>query len=71
MAGTHAAGALRAVVARATACEPGQRFASVAALRAAVVAIRQSTRLASVRRELGSHRAARLVAHREARARCD
>ncbi|HET7923920.1 MAG TPA: serine/threonine-protein kinase, partial [Rhodanobacteraceae bacterium] len=60
--------ALRDVVARATAHDPARRFRSVAALRAAVVAIRQRARLLHVRRQLDSHRSARLAGYRETRA---
>ena len=48
--------ALRAVVTRATAHDPARRFASVAALRAAVVAIRQRARLSHLRRHIASQR---------------
>jgi serine/threonine-protein kinase len=68
MAQTSIAHALRAVVMRATARDSTQRFPSVAALRAAVVAIRQRTRLSHVRRHVESHRNARFAGYREARA---
>jgi eukaryotic-like serine/threonine-protein kinase len=55
------AGALRAIVERATAHDPLRRFPSVAALRAAVVAIRQRARLLHVARRVESHRAFRLA----------
>ena len=53
--------ALRAVVQRATAANPARRFPSVAALRAAVVAIRQRTRLMHMRRRIDAHHATRLA----------
>jgi len=53
--------ALRAVVQRATAENPARRFPSVAALRAAVVAIRQRTRLMHVRRRIDVHQATRFA----------
>jgi hypothetical protein len=53
--------ALRAVVQRATAEHPARRFPSVAALRAAVVAIRQRTRLIHVRRRIDAHHATRFA----------
>ena len=65
---TRFADALRAVTARATAEDPARRFPSVAALRAAIVAIRRQTRLSHLRRHLASHRDARLAGYREVRA---
>jgi serine/threonine-protein kinase len=68
MANTSVADALRAVVARATARDAAGRFPSVAALRAAVVTIRQRTRLLGVHRHIDARRAARIAGYREARA---
>ena len=68
---TNVAGALRAVIARATAHDPAQRFPSVAALRAAVVAIRPRARLVHVRRHVESHRTARFADQRVTRAWCE
>lgn len=56
------ADALRAVVERATAHDPAQRFRSVAALRAVIVLIRQRTRLLHVARHVDARRAARFAA---------
>lgn len=71
MAESGFADALRAVVERATAHDPARRFPSVAALRAAVVAMRQRTRLLHVRRACDSHRAVRVLGYREMRAWCE
>ena len=71
MADTPLADALRAVVARATAHDAAQRFPSVAALRAAVVTIRQRTRLLRVHRHIEARRTARFASYREARAWCE
>jgi len=61
MAESGIADALREVVTRATAQDPTRRFASVAALRAAVVAIRQRARVSLLRRQLESHPPARFA----------
>jgi serine/threonine protein kinase len=55
------ADALREVVARATAQDAARRFGSVAALRAAVVAIRQRARLSLVRCQIELHQSARFA----------
>jgi eukaryotic-like serine/threonine-protein kinase len=68
LAATTLADALRAVVARATAKDSTQRFPSVAALRAAVVAIRQRTRLLHAHRHVESHRTTRSAGYCETRA---
>jgi len=61
MAQSSVADALRIVVERATAPDPARRFPSVAAMRAAVVAIRQRTRLMHVRRRIEAHHATRFA----------
>jgi serine/threonine-protein kinase len=71
LAESGVADALRTVVARATAHDPALRFPSVAALRAAVVALRQRTRLLHVRRLVDAHRPARIIGYRESRAWCE
>jgi len=71
LADTSVADALRAVVSRATARDAALRFPSVAALRAAVVTIRQRTRLLRVHRHIEARRTARFAGYREARAWCE
>jgi serine/threonine-protein kinase len=62
MAQSSVADALRIVVERATAPDPARRFPSVAAMRAAVVAIRQRTRLLHVVHCVDSRRTLRFAA---------